>query len=67
MRNRTSPLTITCLNGYDDTIQLLLSNGVDINLCNVNEAGPLYIACQNGDGSTEQFLLRYEADINPCM
>nr|XP_034330481.1 uncharacterized protein LOC105323896 [Crassostrea gigas] len=41
----------------DKTVQLLLSNGADINLCNKNGATPLYIACQNGHDSTIQLLL----------
>nr|XP_034330634.1 uncharacterized protein LOC105344498 isoform X7 [Crassostrea gigas] len=50
----------------DKTVQLLLSNGADINLCNKNGATPLYIACQNGHNSTVQLLLSNGADLNLC-
>lgn len=63
MRNRANPLNITCQNGYDNTVQLLLCNGADLNLCNVNGASPLYIACQSGHDSTEQLLLRNEEEV----
>lgn len=67
MRNRASPLNITCQNRHDNTVQLLQCNGADINLCNVNGASHLYIACQSGHDITKQFLLRNGADMNSCM
>ncbi|XP_065938638.1 uncharacterized protein [Magallana gigas] len=48
------------------TVQLLLRNGADINLCNKRGASPLYIGCQNGHDSTVQLLLKNGADINLC-
>eukprot|EP00105_Crassostrea_gigas_P036826 XP_019920974.1 PREDICTED: uncharacterized protein LOC105323896 [Crassostrea gigas] len=50
----------------DKTVQLLLSNGADINLCNEDGYSPLYIACQTGHDSTVQLLLSNGADINLC-
>ncbi|XP_065924639.1 uncharacterized protein [Magallana gigas] len=50
----------------DITVQLLLSNGADINLCKEGGASPLYIACKNGHDSTVQLLLSNGADINLC-
>nr|XP_034330656.1 uncharacterized protein LOC105344498 isoform X23 [Crassostrea gigas]XP_034330657.1 uncharacterized protein LOC105344498 isoform X23 [Crassostrea gigas] len=48
----------------DKTVQLLLSNGADINLCKKDGTSPLFIACQNGHDSTVQLLLSNGADIN---
>eukprot|EP00105_Crassostrea_gigas_P037644 XP_019921792.1 PREDICTED: uncharacterized protein LOC109618466 [Crassostrea gigas] len=50
----------------DNTVQLLLSNGADINLCKENGASPLSIACLVGHNSTVQLLLSNGADINLC-
>lgn len=48
------------------TMNLLLSNGADIDLCIENGASPLYIACQEGYDSIVQMLLTKGADINKC-
>ncbi|XP_062579236.1 uncharacterized protein LOC134241175 [Saccostrea cucullata] len=62
----STPLYIACQNGHESTLQLLLNNGADINLCKNDGASPLYIACQNGHDSTVQPLLNKGADINLC-
>nr|XP_034308574.1 uncharacterized protein LOC117683480 isoform X2 [Crassostrea gigas] len=56
----------------DKTVQILLSNGADINQClengcMENGGSPLYAACQMGHNSTVQFLLNNGANINLCM
>lgn len=48
----------------NDTVQILLNKGADINLCKKNGASPLYIACIQGHNSIVQLLLRRGASIN---
>ncbi|XP_062593543.1 ankyrin-1-like [Saccostrea cucullata] len=64
--NRDSPLSMACYRGRDSTVQLLLNNGADINLCEKNGASPLHVACHDGHDSTVQLLLNNGADINLC-
>lgn len=79
-KNYWTPLTLAAGNQFEvnnekitptqtrrtGTIDLLLSNGADIDLCKENGASPLYIACQEGHDSTVQILLSNGADINKC-
>ncbi|XP_062579112.1 serine/threonine-protein phosphatase 6 regulatory ankyrin repeat subunit B-like [Saccostrea cucullata] len=58
------PLYVACHNGHESTVQLLLNNGADINLCDNEGASPLYIACFKGHDRTVQLLLNNGADIN---
>ncbi|XP_062587382.1 uncharacterized protein LOC134249032 [Saccostrea cucullata] len=55
-----------CQNGHENTVQLLLTNGSDINLCENNRATPLHIVCYKGHDSMVQLLLNNGADINRC-
>lgn len=48
------------------TLQLLLLNGADSNLCTKSGRSPLYVACRNEHISTLQLLLRNGAEINLC-
>lgn len=48
------------------TVQILLSNGADINLCTESGVSPLYIACYNGHKSTKRLLLSNAAEIDLC-
>lgn len=48
----------------DRTVQLLLNNGADINLCRKTGASPLYTVCEKGHESIGQFLLNNGADID---
>lgn len=50
----------------DETVQFLLNNGADINLCNKNGYSPLYLACFDGHHSTVEILLKNRANINSC-
>lgn len=50
----------------NETVQLLLGNGANINLCDKDGTSPLYVACQEGHDSTVQLLLSKGADINLC-
>lgn len=50
----------------DKTVQILLLNNADINLCSEDGTSPLHIACVNGHHSTVQLLLENGADINLC-
>lgn len=51
-------------NGHYSTVQLLLNNNADINLCSKNGTSPLSIAYQNGDETTAQLLSSSGADNN---
>lgn len=48
----------------DKTVQLLLNNEADINLCMDTGVSPLFLACYDGYDSTVQILLSNGADIN---
>lgn len=48
----------------NDTVQLLIKNGADINLWKKNGASPLYIACIKGHDSIVKILLSQGASIN---
>lgn len=62
-----SSFFLACFKGHVNTVQLLLSNRADINLCLDYVISPPYIACQNGFDRTVQLLLNNRADINFCM
>ncbi|XP_065935402.1 uncharacterized protein [Magallana gigas] len=49
------------------TIEILLENGADINLCNENGASPLIQACYTRNKSTIQLLLSKGAAVNSCL
>lgn len=61
---RRSPLFEASSNGHTSTVQLLLNNKADINLCTKNGTSPLSIAYQNGDKTIAQLLLSSGADNN---
>lgn len=48
----------------DNTVQLLLNKGANINLCNKNGYSPLFLACFDGYNTTVEILLNNGADIN---
>lgn len=50
-----------------DTVQLLLDNEADVNLCMEIGASPLYEACQEGQIEIVELLLAKKADINLCI
>lgn len=39
---RKDPLFITCQNGHESIVELLLNNGVDFNLCDETGVRPLF-------------------------
>lgn len=51
----------------NDTVQLLLDNEADVNLCMEIGASPLYEACQEGKIEIVELLLAKKADINLCI
>lgn len=61
--NENGRITQSKRNG---TVELLLRNGADINLCKENGASPLYLACQEGHDKIVQLLLSNGADLNKC-
>lgn len=50
-----------------ETLEILLSNGADTNLCKKNGASPLFVACQKGNNDIVNVLLSKGAKINLCM
>lgn len=48
----------------EQTMQILLSNGANINLCAKNGLSPLFVACKNGNNRAVKFLLKKGAAIN---
>lgn len=53
-------------NRRNETVELLLSKGANINLCKENGASPFYMACQEGCYKIVEILLSKGADINKC-
>lgn len=58
------PLYTACNNGYDSTVQRLLCQGANVNVCSNFGHSPLCAACFKGHGSTVQLLLKNKADVN---
>lgn len=56
-----------CESKRNGTVQVLLNNGADVNLCMENGASPLYVACQEGHDAVVDILLSKGANINLCM
>nr|XP_022287739.1 ankyrin-3-like isoform X2 [Crassostrea virginica] len=54
------------LKRQNETIQSLIDNGGDVNLCTETGLSPLHMACENGNDSTVQLLLNNGADVNLC-
>eukprot|EP00105_Crassostrea_gigas_P041590 XP_019925738.1 PREDICTED: uncharacterized protein LOC105335313 [Crassostrea gigas] len=50
----------------DITVQLLLTHGANINLCDSDLETPLHIASGRGNDHTVELLLDNKADINSC-
>ncbi|XP_052695974.1 uncharacterized protein LOC128174462 [Crassostrea angulata] len=48
----------------DQTVQMLIDNAADVNLCAGDGVSSLFLACQNGHTSMVEILLRKGADIN---
>lgn len=53
----TSYLYKACEIGNNETVQLLLNKGADINLSDKNRVSPLFKACQKGHDNIVQLLL----------
>lgn len=63
-RQGTSLLYIACQNGLDRTVEFLLNNGADVNLCTKTGVGPLYIACRLIHEGTAKLWLHNGADAD---
>ena len=59
-----SALHLSCLNGYDDTIQLLIDNGAIVNRRSKSFLTPLHNACCSNFVSSVELLLRNKCDVN---
>lgn len=67
MEDVTSPLQVASFNGYDNVVQLLLRQKVDVKLYRKNGDGPLFIACQNEHCTTAQLLMSKVKGVNNIM
>lgn len=63
LKNGASPLHEASSNGHVSTVQHLLSNGADINLCHKFKTSPLREASYD---NTVQVLLSNDAELNLC-
>lgn len=61
--NPKTPLYLACEGGHKDIVQLLIDNGVNVNLENLYNASPLNIACENGREDVVQLLIDHGANI----
>nr|XP_034322220.1 ankyrin-1 isoform X1 [Crassostrea gigas] len=50
----------------DQTVQMLIDNTADVNLCAGDGVSSLYLACQNGHTSMVKILLSNGAYVNQC-
>lgn len=57
---------VTCLNGHNSTLQVLLSNGTVINLVDGTRLSPFFVACYDRLDYSVGPLLLIRADINMC-
>ncbi|KAF8128280.1 ankyrin repeat-containing domain protein [Mycena galopus ATCC 62051] len=60
----STPLIDATSWGQQETVQLLLENGADVNLAGGNYSSPLGVACSWGDQGIAQLLLENGADVN---
>lgn len=61
-----SALITACSEGQTSTVQLLLKNDADVNLCDGEGNSPLYVACVTGYDEIVQLLLENGANVNLC-
>lgn len=66
MDTGASPLHIACQLGHDETVQLLLDHGANINLCIKDEASPLYVAFVWRQYKIVDILLKRKGDTCLC-
>ena len=57
-----TPLQIAALEGYSDIVRLLLENGCDVNIKNIDKDTPLIDAVENGHVEVVRLLLEHGAD-----
>ena len=57
-----TPLLAACLNGDIRMVELLIFNGADVNLSDLNGYTPLHVACEEGYTEIAQFLIEKNAD-----
>ena len=57
-----TPLQIAALEGYTDIVRLLLENGCDVNIKNIDKDTPLIDAVENGHVEVVRLLLEHGAD-----
>src|SRR5262245_50943132 len=58
------PLHYAVFNGDEDSVELLLKHGADVNAIAANGWTPLHIACAKGNESLVDLLLENGADVN---
>lgn len=58
---------VTCNNGRDNVIRLLLGKGADVNKSSEILGSPLHAACKYGSHNIVNLLLDKGADVNLCF
>lgn len=62
---KINPLAISCINKFDDIVEVLLKGGAEVNTPGALFGfTPLCWACSEGCISTVEILLRHNADVN---
>ena len=62
--NRWSALHCSCVKGYRDVTQYILSLGVDVNETTNKQVTPLMLAAYSGDIETVEILLKKHASCD---
>ena len=59
-----APLHMAAIEGHDQVVELLLANGADANVRDLENSTPLHYAANKSHLNTTEILLRYGADVN---
>ncbi|VDI08591.1 Hypothetical predicted protein [Mytilus galloprovincialis] len=62
----TTPLILTCFDGYTDMVQWMLHNDVDVDQCRDDGVTGLVMASQNGHTEIVKLLLERNPNIDQC-
>lgn len=59
-----TPLIYACIKNSRDIVKLLLENGADSGLCNINSRAPLHFAAETGNKEIIALIVEAGADVN---